>query len=74
MSGNPTSAPAGPPTAPAKAVALLTAPLKPLPFMRRLMLTAGYLMRTDVHTFAFSVAANAILSFCLLYTSPSPRD
>jgi len=63
MSGNPTSAPAGPPTAPAKAVALLTAPLKPLPFMRRLMLTAGYLMRTDVHTFAFSVAANAILSF-----------
>src|SRR5256885_90713 len=25
--------------------------------------TAKYLMRTDVHTFAFSVAANAILSF-----------
>jgi len=25
--------------------------------------TAGYLLRTDVHTFAFSVAANAILSF-----------
>ncbi len=63
MSGNPTSAPAGPPTAPAKAVELPTAPLKPLPFVRRLMLTLGYLMRTDVHTFAFSVAANAILSF-----------
>jgi membrane protein len=27
------------------------------------MSTVGYLMRTDVHTFAFSVAANAILSF-----------
>ena len=25
--------------------------------------TVGYLLRTDVHTFAFSVAANAILSF-----------
>ena len=25
--------------------------------------TIGYLMRTEVHTFAFSVAANAILSF-----------
>src|SRR5574338_1419173 len=25
--------------------------------------TAKYLMRTDVHTFAFSVACNAILSF-----------
>jgi len=29
----------------------------------RLLPTAGYLMRTDVHTFAFSVAANAIISF-----------
>ena len=28
-----------------------------------LVATARYLMRTDVHTFAFSVAANAILSF-----------
>ncbi len=27
------------------------------------LLTAQYLLRTDVHTFAFSVAANAILSF-----------
>jgi YihY family inner membrane protein len=42
---------------------VLTALSKPLPFLRRLALTAGYLMRTDVHTFAFSVAANAILSF-----------
>ncbi|MGA9385728.1 MAG: YihY/virulence factor BrkB family protein, partial [Candidatus Sulfotelmatobacter sp.] len=25
--------------------------------------TAKYLLRTDVHTFAFSVAANSILSF-----------
>ncbi len=30
---------------------------------RRAWPLAGYLMRTDVHTFAFSVAANAILSF-----------
>jgi membrane protein len=28
-----------------------------------LLPTAAYLMRTDVHTFAFSVAANAIISF-----------
>jgi len=64
MSGNPTSAPAGPPpAAAAKAVERPAAPLKPVPFVRRLMLTAGYLMRLEVHTFAFSVAANAILSF-----------
>src|SRR5512135_3506895 len=30
---------------------------------RHLLPTLRYLMRTDVHTFAFSVAANAILSF-----------
>jgi len=30
---------------------------------RQLLPTLRYLMRTDVHTFAFSVAANAILSF-----------
>ena len=29
----------------------------------RLLLTVKYLLRTEVHTFAFSVAANAILSF-----------
>jgi YihY family inner membrane protein len=46
-----------------KGVEVLTAPLQSLPFVRRLLLTAAYLMRTDVHTFAFSVAANAILSF-----------
>jgi hypothetical protein len=28
-----------------------------------LVSTVGYLMRTEVHTFAFSVAANSILSF-----------
>ena len=28
--------------------------------------TVKYLLRTEVHTFAFSVAANAILSFFLL--------
>lgn len=48
---------------PAKAVNLPAALLRPVPFAKRLALTAGYLMRTDVHTFAFSVAANAILSF-----------
>ncbi len=32
-------------------------------FHQRLWPTAKYLLRTDVHTFAFSVAANAILSF-----------
>jgi len=35
-----------------------------LRYYRRLAAsTAGYLLRTEVHTFAFSVAANAILSF-----------
>src|SRR5690348_11955832 len=35
-----------------------------LRYYRRLTVsTAGYLLRTEVHTFAFSVAANAILSF-----------
>ncbi len=34
-----------------------------LPFHERVVATAAYLMRTDVHTYAFSVAANAILSF-----------
>jgi membrane protein len=33
------------------------------PFRGRMFATAAYLMRTDVHTYAFSVAANAILSF-----------
>ncbi|HLK32186.1 MAG TPA: YihY/virulence factor BrkB family protein [Terriglobales bacterium] len=33
------------------------------PWTAQLLPTLRYLMRTDVHTFAFSVAANAILSF-----------
>ena len=37
---------------------------RPRPTSKSLMLsTVKYLMRTDVHTFAFSVAANSILSF-----------
>jgi membrane protein len=43
------------------------ASMRPVPRSRRspglLLSTVKYLMRTDVHTFAFSVAANAILSF-----------
>ncbi|MGZ4819532.1 MAG: YhjD/YihY/BrkB family envelope integrity protein, partial [Terriglobales bacterium] len=33
------------------------------PVIRQLAPTVKFLMRTEVHTFAFSVAANAILSF-----------
>src|SRR5271169_5436145 len=42
-----------------------TLPRHPAPRRRRglVLSTVKYLMRTDVHTFAFSVAANAILSF-----------
>ena len=36
---------------------------QPRGFHRQLLPTARYLMHTEVHTFAFSVAANAILSF-----------
>src|ERR1700745_1084486 len=44
------------------------APLQPARRSRRrppnlILSTVRYLMRTEVHTFAFSVAANAILSF-----------
>lgn len=39
------------------------APAAPAPFLDLLRSTVKYLLRTDVHTFAFSVAANAILSF-----------
>ncbi len=35
----------------------------PLPYSGLVMRVAKYLTRTEVHTFAFSVAANAILSF-----------
>ena len=34
-----------------------------IPLLRHIAPTAKFLMRTEVHTFAFSVAANAILSF-----------
>jgi len=37
--------------------------ISPVPRNRPLLSTFKYLTRTDVHTFAFSVAANAILSF-----------
>ena len=44
-----------------------TAPSKETSFATRayadLLATTKYLLRTEVHTFAFSVAANAILSF-----------
>lgn len=39
------------------------AELRPAPEEGLLRSTAHYLLRTEVHTFAFSVAANAILSF-----------
>jgi membrane protein len=52
------------PTLP-KADALPRRPLRPAPLRSRslLLATVKYLMRTDVHTFAFSVAANSILAF-----------
>jgi membrane protein len=52
------------PTLP-KADAVTQRPLRPAPLRSRSLLlsTVKYLMRTDVHTFAFSVAANSILSF-----------
>src|SRR6266496_4151665 len=55
-----------PPTSPASDA---EAPPKPVPSRqprrspRLILSTLKYLMRTDVHTFAFSVAANSILSF-----------
>lgn len=53
------------PTRPARAErAPVKAAVRPQPSSRALVLsTVKYLMRTDVHTFAFSVAANSILSF-----------
>ena len=55
--GEPAASPGAliPPAAPPAAV-------RP-PWKQQLLPTLRYLMRTDVHTFAFSVAANAILSF-----------
>jgi membrane protein len=59
----PTAAP--PPSEDSSAALLVDRLRVPLsrPFSQRLLPTAAYLMRTDVHTYAFSVAANAIISF-----------
>jgi len=55
------------PISPAPAKSDVTAPLPVRPVRQRrpglVLSTLKYLMRTDVHTFAFSVAANSILSF-----------
>lgn len=52
------------PTLPkAEATAQPAAPPVPRPPRGLIVSTVKYLMRTDVHTFAFSVAANSILSF-----------
>jgi len=58
---------------PDETTAALSDPAQPAPvlvrrprrlrFLDRMISTVKYLLRTDVHTFAFSVAANAILSF-----------
>ena len=67
--------PSHPPAAPAPRAAVRPAPAGGVPSFagyadpvaptvrQYLLLTARYLMRTEVHTYAFSVAANAILSF-----------
>ena len=52
--------PPAPPAAPPPEPGLLVSVVRLL--RRRAWSLAGYLMRTEVHTFAFSVAANAILS------------
>lgn len=57
-----------PPTIPTVSERPVVAPLKTAPRVQRgsralVLSTAKYLMQTDVHTFAFSVAANSILSF-----------
>src|ERR1700721_3832944 len=57
---------AGPPTPTLPAAeALRQRTIPPTPRSRQglILSTVKYLMRTDVHTFAFSVAANSILSF-----------
>jgi YihY family inner membrane protein len=55
--------PAAPAAAAATGSAVASAKPARIPFVRQIALTARFLMRTEVHTFAFSVAANAILSF-----------
>jgi YihY family inner membrane protein len=52
-----------PPSSTAVAAPRHAARLAPPPTSNLVLSTAKYLMRTEVHTFAFSVAANAILSF-----------
>jgi membrane protein len=51
------------PTLPPEAAPLLPARLPRRRSPNLILSTVRYLMRTEVHTFAFSVAANAILSF-----------
>jgi membrane protein len=52
------------PTVPTRGDRTVKAPVRRQPSSRSLVFsTIKYLMRTDVHTFAFSVAANSILSF-----------
>lgn len=65
MSSKPqqTVEPETPPQSPAPNFDLLEATPCGAGVVRNIIPTAKFLMRTDVHTFAFSVAANAILSF-----------
>lgn len=60
--GQPSTSTAAAP-APAPAVAARSFWQQTVVMARQLAPTASYLMKTEVHTFAFSVAANAILSF-----------
>ena len=50
-------------TAPSSPIAAKSLPRSTKVYSGLLASTAKYVLRTDVHTFAFSVAANAILSF-----------
>ena len=52
-----------PETSPKAASRPTAAAMRSRPYSGLVVSTAKYLLRTDVHTFAFSVAANAILSF-----------
>ena len=59
---NPDSTLAAAPARESPTTAVLVRPWKNM-FMRRGLATLRYLTQTEIHTFAFSVAANAILSF-----------
>ncbi|MBZ5569076.1 MAG: YihY/virulence factor BrkB family protein [Acidobacteriia bacterium] len=65
MSSEPRATVELPPIAVPAATASAAVPAKParIPVLSHIVPTAKFLMRTEVHTFAFSVAANAILSF-----------